>query len=239
MRPLIAVLCGTTQGTGKPPQPRDFVNRAYSEAVRRAGGVPVLVPLGGEESDARAAVAVTCGLLVTGGVDISPGVYGEEQRPKCGEIDPLRDDLDRWALGEAIRRRLPVLGICRGIQSLAAFQGGTLQQHIEGHRQTEARDVPTHEVGVQEDTLLARVVGAGALPVNTFHHQAVRDVPPGYCVSARATDGTIEGLEAEDGSFRLGVQWHPEEMADGCTPHRALFEALVAAARRVTGGYGR
>jgi putative glutamine amidotransferase len=193
--------------------------------------VPVLVPLGEDETAVRAVVSLAHGLLVTGGVDISPGVYGEATLPECGEIDPLRDLADRWALQEALSRGLPVFGICRGIQSLAAFLGGSLSQDIPGHRQTEARNVPTQDVAVEEGTLLARIVGAGAFPVNTFHHQAVRRVPSGFCVSARAADGTVEGLEAADGAFRLGVQWHPEDLAPKYAPHQALFDAFVEAAR--------
>jgi len=231
MRPLIAVLCGTTHSAGAAPQARDFANRAYSDAVRRAGGAPVLLPLGGDEAEVRAALAPVHGLLITGGVDIDPGAYNEERRPECGEVDPRRDALDRWALAEAVGRELPVLGICRGIQAFAAFLGGSLHQHVPGHQQTAARNVTTHEVVVEEGTLLARIVGPGTPAVNSFHHQAVKAAPGGYRIAARASDGTIEGLEAEDGSFRLGVQWHPEELAAESAPHRALFEALIEAAR--------
>jgi putative glutamine amidotransferase len=220
MRPVIALTCSTEAG-------RDAANRSYSEAVRRAGGVPVLLPLGGDEVEVRTAMAAAQGLLLTGGVDLDPGVYGAERQPECGEVDRPRDELDRLALAEALRRDLPVLGICRGAQALAAFLGGTLHQDIPRHRQTEARNVPTHDVQVEEGTRLAQIVGAGIVRVNSFHHQAVRDVPPGYRVAAQAADGTIEAVEAEDGRFRVGVQWHPEDMAAECARQHALFEAMV------------
>jgi len=242
VRPIIAVLCSTTHPTGATIQTRDSAGRPYSEAICRAGGVPVLVPLGDDEVAVRTVVSLAHGLLVTGGVDIAPGAYDEATLPECGEIDPLRDLADRWALQEALSRPLPsagsagtlagmpLLGICRGIQSLAAFLGGSLYQDIPNHRQAEARNVPTQEVVVEEGTLLAGIVGAGALSVNTFHHQAVRRVPSGFRVSARAADGTIEGIEAADGAFRLGVQWHPEDLAADFAPHQALFDAFVQAA---------
>ncbi|MBM3501443.1 MAG: gamma-glutamyl-gamma-aminobutyrate hydrolase family protein, partial [Armatimonadetes bacterium] len=160
-----------------------------------------------------------------------PGAYGEARRPECGQVDRLRDEVDRWALETAIERTLPVLGICRGIQALAAFLGGSLHQDIPGHQRTAARNVTTHEVVVEEGTLLSRIVGGGRLAVNSFHHQALRVVPPGYRISARATDGTVEGLEAADGAFRLGVQWHPEDLAAESALHQGLFDALVEAAR--------
>jgi len=189
------------------------------------------VPLADDEAAVRSAVGHAQGLLITGGVDIAPAVYGEETLPECGEIDPLRDAADGWALREALDRNLPVLGVCRGIQSLAAFLGGSLHQDIPNHRQSAARNVATHDVVVEAGSLLARIVGAGALPANTFHHQAVKGVPPGFRVTARAGDDVIEGLEATDGSFRLGVQWHPEDLAPEVTVHQALFDALVEAAQ--------
>jgi putative glutamine amidotransferase len=238
VKPVIALLCGTLKPSDPTTQTRDAVGRAYSEAVRRAGGAPVLVPLGGDEATLKTAVSVAHGLIITGGVDIAPGAYGEERLPKCGTIDLLRDDADRWALQQAAELGLPVLGTCRGIQSLAAFLGGSLYQDLPtqapsdiAHKQDAPRNVATHDVAVMDGTLLARIVGAGPLGVNTFHHQAVKGVPPGFRVSARAADGIIEAIEATDGGFVLGVQWHPEDLAPESEPHQALFGALVEAGR--------
>ncbi|MGQ9732008.1 MAG: gamma-glutamyl-gamma-aminobutyrate hydrolase family protein [Candidatus Zipacnadales bacterium] len=240
MRPLIAILCSSTLSSSDRSQPRDFANRGYSDAIRRAGGVPLLVPLTDDGKCVRAAIAVAAGLLITGGVDIDPKVYGESRLPQCGEIDCLRDATDRWAIAEACARGLPVLGICRGIQSLAAFQGGTLYQDIPTqlkgalcHQQKAPRDQATHEVRVTPGTLVARIMGTHSLSVNSFHHQAVKDLPAGFRVSAKAPDGVIEAIEATDRAFQIGVQWHPEEMAIVDSPHLTLFRAFVSAAATV------
>lgn len=240
MRPLIALICGTGNAPKDKAQLRDFVNRAYSEALRCAGATPLLVPLVCDEADVRSIVSCTAGLLVTGGVDVGPSHYGEETMECCGAIDPLRDAVDQAAIAAAQELGLPILGICRGIQSLAVFTGGALFQDIPTqveaalpHQQKRPRAEATHTVEVLEGTLLADIVGAGELPVNTFHHQATKGCPPGFRVTARATDGIVEALEHEDrDTFQLGVQWHPEEMAAAGGPHQALFNAFVEAARR-------
>ncbi len=237
MRPTIALTCSTQEPAGS-QQRRDFVNRAYSEAVRRAGGAPVLVPAADDEGPVRDALAGAAGVLVTGGKDICPAVYGEPTLPFCGPIEQARDSLDRWVIEAADELELPLLAICRGIQALAAFLGGSLYQDIErqvasaqSHRQRAPRHTPSHPVRITSGTLLANVVGDQDIRVNSFHHQAVKDVPAGFAVSARAPDSIIEGLEAADGRFVLAVQWHPEDMAAADPRHQALFDALVEAAR--------
>jgi len=241
VRPIIALTCSSGRVPPDPALMRDFANQAYSEALRRAGGAPVLVPPADEPEAIDAVLACARGLVITGGVDIAPEAYGEVRQACCGEVHPLRDDLDRRLLAAADRLGLPVLGICRGMQAMAAFAGGALYQDILTemptaleHRPAAPRATKTHTVHVDPDSLLASVVGAGELGVNSFHHQAVRNVPPGLRVTARAPDGVIEALEAPGPRFRLGVQWHPEDLAGADRRHAALFEALVAAAR--TGG---
>jgi putative glutamine amidotransferase len=237
MRPIIALTCSAEQPAGT-AQPRDFVSHAYSAAVRRAGGTPVLIPASDDEEPVRHALGGVAGVLITGGKDISPAVYGEEVLPFCGPIDPSRDDLDRWVIEAARELHLPVLAICRGIQALAAFLGGTLYQDIaeqvekaHSHRQDAPRHAPSHTIRAAPGTLLAGIVGDDDLPVNSFHHQAVKDVPAALTVCARAPDGIIEGLEADGSRFVLGVQWHPEEMAADDRRQQALFDAFVEAAR--------
>ena len=242
MRPIIALTCSSDPAGTQPPQVRDHANQAYSEAVRRAGGAPLLVPPAAEREPVEAVLACAHGILVTGGVDIAPSAYGEETDPQCGEVDPWRDNLDRWTLAAAEQRALPLLGICRGIQVLAAFRGGTLYQDISSqvwnhleHRQAEPRSALTHTVQVASGSLLAQIVGAGELPVNSFHHQAIKGVPPGFRVVAEAPDGLTEAIELPGEAFRLGVQWHPEDLIDTDERHERLFRALVEAARRRAG----
>ena len=213
------------------------MNRPYSAAIRKAGGIPVLVPLCADDGATRAVVGLSQGLLITGGVDIHPRDYSEDTLPECGTIDELRDAVDRAAIQAALDLSLPTFGICRGIQSLAVYRGGSLYQDIpsqlEGplpHRQKSPRSESTHDVQVAPDTLLAEITGPGTLSVNTFHHQSIKDIPPGFRVTAAAPDGVIEGIEANGGAWCVGVQWHPEEMAPIAEAHQALFDAFVRAA---------
>ena len=243
MRPVIALTATTEHPTRKSAQSRDFGGLPYSAAVRRAGGAPVLIPPSDEKEPVRAALSAAGGLLITGGKDICPAIYGEETLPFCGAIDPARDSLDRWVIEAASDMGLPVLAVCRGIQALAAFLGGSLYQDIEkqvpgvsSHRQDAPRPAATHDVGIAPGSVLARVIGEGDLRVNSFHHQAIKGIPSGFRVSAHAPDGIIEALEAEDGRFWLGVQWHPEEMAAGDPRQQALFAALVEEARTYCSG---
>lgn len=213
----------------------------YLQAVRAAGGLPVLLP-------APAGVAPlheTQGLLLAGGRDVDPPLYGQAPDPRVVEtldIDRERDEMELALIAAALERALPVLGICRGIQVLNVALGGTLVQdlslrgldaaaHQQRRRQPEPPEwAPVHDVRLEADSRLARLLGAPAVGVNSFHHQAVDEVAPGLRATGRAPDGVVEGLESADDRFIVGVQWHPERMGDA-TPQRALIAALVDAAR--------
>lgn len=226
--------------------------RLYAEAVAAHGGLVILVPaLPGcpcspEEEEWMRLGQRLDGLLLSGGGDVDPSIYGQPPGPwlrgLCPERDALELALARWA----VRSGLPVLGICRGLQVLNVAAGGTLYQDVEReypgggsllllHEQREERPVATHLVEIEPGTLLWRVVGRREVSVNSFHHQAVRAVAPGWLASARAPDGLIEGIELPGHPFALGVQWHPEELWEEGgpdNPARRLFTALVEAAQR-------
>jgi putative glutamine amidotransferase len=214
-----------------------LLRRAYAEAVASAGGLPLLLP---HQPDAAPELLALCdGLVVTGGdFDVAPELYGEARRPACGPARPERTGSELALLRLALARGLPVLGICGGMQLLAVALGGTLYQDLEadlgrtGHQQPHPKDVPSHEVEVAAGTLLARLVGAGPLPVNSTHHQAVREPGRGAVVSARAPDGVIEAIEVPALRFALGVQWHPEAAGRHESRHAAIYAGLVAAASR-------
>jgi putative glutamine amidotransferase len=165
------------------------------------------------------------GICLSGGPDLDPDSYGAlERHAELGPTEPSLDAFELALLNGALERGMPILAICRGAQALNVACGGTLRQHVPGHRQIELASQPTHTVEIVQRSRLARIVRASTLPVNSFHHQAVERVGAGLRVVARAADGTIEGIEGA--GFVLGVQWHAETLAD----HLGLFEALVAAA---------
>jgi putative glutamine amidotransferase len=212
------------------------LKRAYVDAVLAAGGLPVLLPHA--RAAAGAYLAMLDGLVVTGGAfDVPPELYGESPRPGCGPTRPERTLFEKDLLEAALARRLPVLGVCGGMQLLNVVRGGTLHQDlpadlgIDGHEQPPPKDVPSHEVEVAAGTQLAAALGAGRLPVNSTHHQAIREPGAGVLVSARAPDGVLEAIEIPDLPFALGVQWHPEAVMAHEPRHAALYAALVQAAR--------
>ena len=212
------------------------LKRGYVDAVIAAGGLPLLLPHDAETAGAY--LALLDGLVVTGGAfDVPPELYGEALRPACGPTKPERTAFEKDLLEAALAARMPVLGVCGGMQLLDVVRGGTLYQDlradagIEGHEQPPPKDVPSHRVEVAPDTQLAALVGAGPLEVNSTHHQAVRDPGAGVLVSARAPDGVIEALELPDLPFAVGVQWHPEAVARHVPRHAALYRGLVEAAR--------
>ena len=209
----------------------------YPTAVLRAGGAPVLLPRSDDEAVMRAVMERVDGLLLTGGGDVAPGAYGEGPHPKSAGHDPVRDAAEFAAVRFALERGIPILGICRGNQALNVALGGTLVQDVPSqvpgacrHWGSDGGNVFAHSVQVEPDTLLARVLGVTQLEVNSWHHQAVKDVAPGLRVNCRAPDGVIEGVESADGRPILAVQCHPEDLAAEFPVFRRLFEWLVAEA---------
>jgi putative glutamine amidotransferase len=165
------------------------------------------------------------GLVLCGGADVDPSIYGAEREAECEESDLARDEMEQRLLREALREDLPVLAICRGLQLLNVTQaGGTLVQHMDGHR---IANHGTHEVEIFEGSRLAGILGAGVHSVNSRHHQAVAVVGAGLKVSAKSASGVIEGLERADLRFAVAVQWHPEDMVERVPVQRRLFEEFA------------
>ena len=204
---------------------------AYPGAVSRGGGAPMIVPPFAHEDDVETILDRVDGVLLSGGPDIDPCLYGQGPHAELGPVDI---GLDRFELGfvrRALERDLPLLGICRGAELMNVARGGTLIQHVEGHRQTEEARVPTHDVRIEEGSRLAEVIGETHVGVNTFHHQAVDALGGGVRAVAWSDDGLIEALELVGPEFAIGVQWHAEGMIDEAH-HCALFAKFVAAANR-------
>lgn len=190
----------------------------YYESLLRVGATPVVIPPYAD-ADALATVLDRIdGLLLSGGGDLNPLYIGEEPAPGLGGVNPKRDLPELLLVRLAYDRQLPMLGICRGIQMLAAALGGTLYQDLNSqygqplvkHSQTLERSQASHTVTIGRDTLLASILGGESAAVNSFHHQAVREAGPRLRVCARATDGVIEAVESSEHKSIIGVQWHPE-----------------------------
>jgi putative glutamine amidotransferase len=236
-KPLVGITCHSFASS----IPRSAVVQCYVDAIEATGGAPIGIPMGLSGASLARIYGLLDGVLLPGGDDVDPRRYGEEPHPKLGLVDPDRDELEitlaRWAMNDD----KPNLGICRGIQVLAVAAGGTLFQDLPSQWTAgcphDVREFGTeflaHGIAVERDSILFRAMGSESLAVNSLHHQAVRDVPSGFVVSALSDDGVIEGIEARDRTFTLGVQCHPERMWDTTAPDfKRLFEAFVSAASR-------
>jgi putative glutamine amidotransferase len=212
----------------------------YEEAVRRVGGDPQVVSA--DTHSAADVIARADGLLLAGGGDVDPSLYGETPHPTFDAAEPGRDAFEIELVRRALDADLPVLAICRGIQLLNVARGGTLVQDIPDqvpnalpHAVREPSFAIAHEVWMTKDSLLERLmreqVESDTCDVNSRHHQAVKDVAPGLVVTATAPDGVIEAVEDPTKRFCLGVQWHPENFYR-TGEFRPLFEGFVDAARR-------
>lgn len=228
---------------------RITVNSGYPDSIRRAGAVPVLLPLYGDAPEIwDEMIAHIDGLILTGGCDVNPAIYGEERIPQSNVPSLLRDQVDMALCRRALEADMPILGICRGIQMLNCALGGTLYQDLPSqlenplrHAQMENRDRKVHSVVAEPESMIVRIIGQECFDVNSVHHQAVKTVGPGVAVTAHATDGVIEGIEAPGKKFVLGVQWHPEilggehaEKNPICAQAQAIFDHFVRACETYT-----
>ncbi len=210
---------------------------AYCRAVEKAGGIPVLLPALAILD--RPLHSFCQGLLLSGGGDFDPAFFGEEPHPQLGTVDLERDRWEISLIRKARAEGLPILGICRGIQALNVAFGGTLYQDLPAqylpapnrplleHNQQIPGDQVSHRVTIVAGSLLSRVIGPTEIWTNSHHHQAVKDPAPDLKVTARSDDGVIEGLEGTGDHFLLGVQWHPERLAN--PDSQRLFTAFVRA----------
>jgi len=244
--PVIGVSGFTESGTCR-------VNMTYVNSVRMAGGVPLVIPVTDDDAQIDAILNAIDGLVMTGGEDFDPlKWFGEEPIRGLGEVVPLRDDFDVKLVRAAAAKGIPVLGICRGEQLLAVAFGGSLWQDIPSqvkesyvkHRQSPTTgSYGTHSISIEKGSLLSRVLGGRtSAVVNSFHHEAIKDVPQGLKVSAVASDGIIEAVERngrlapafeDGGAMILGVQFHPEIITSAGNPEfLPIFQKLVEEAAR-------
>ena len=211
----------------------------YVEALRRAGAVPLMLAHP-DPDDCEAVIDAVDGLLLTGGGDIDPRSYGHANEGLSRDLQPKADAAERGLLTAARQRRMPTLGICRGMQAINVILGGTMKQHITtptGPHQPEPTDFDEikrfgHEVSIEAGSRLEQLYGTSRRFVNSYHHQAVDQVAAGLRVTARADDGVVEGLEHDGAWDCMGVQWHPEKTLDDTDD--VLFSAFVEGVLRAT-----
>jgi len=243
--PRIVVTAANPAASADPERAQQK-NRLYADALRRHGGEPVLIDSATPASARGAAFADMDGLLLSGGADVDPARYGQEIAGSEA-TEPARDQLEEAAWSVARRRALPVLGICRGMQAINVFSGGSLIQDLPGHiGRTFGSGAPaTHPLRLVPGTRLARIlsptnVRGGVLTVNSYHHQAVRpaDLAPGLVVSGYAPSSAgqlVEALESSEGPMIIGVQCHPERRDSTPAAFERLFSVFVDACRGAAG----
>jgi gamma-glutamyl-gamma-aminobutyrate hydrolase PuuD len=211
-------------------------NRYYVDAVVRAGGCPLILPVA-DPALAPVAVGALDGLVLPGGGDVDPSCYGEAPRPETAAVDAERDAWEMACVRAALDRALPVLATCRGAQVLNVALGGSLVQHIPAvtgarHSWAARYTEEVHDVTVDAGSRLAQVLGGTALGTNSLHHQAVDRPGAGVRAVAWAPDGTIEGFEVDGHPEVVAVQWHPELMPDDPSQQRLFADLVERAARR-------
>lgn len=226
MRPIIGVSLGKESN-----KERFCINKEYIEALEGCGGEALLIP---PQISVSSMIKKLQGLVLSGGPDLDPLLYGEEPEKGVRRIDPQRDGFEKELLFLSMERNIPILGICRGIQAINVFLGGSLHQEIKTHIkhwQFAPKEHPTHTIIIEKDSLLYRIVKKEEMRVNSFHHQAIKDLGKGLFVSARAKDGVIEAVECKERRI-LGLQFHAECMWRNLEEVKKIFEWLIMEAKR-------
>ncbi|RLE57100.1 MAG: gamma-glutamyl-gamma-aminobutyrate hydrolase family protein [Candidatus Methanomethylicota archaeon] len=236
MKPVIGITCSYSWD-----REVYLIRENYVEAVVRSGGIPIILPAT-ENADINKIISMIDGLLLSGGGDIDPYIYGEAPTPRLGRVDPVRDLFEIGLAKKAFEMEKPTLAICRGIQVLNVAAGGTLFQDLSSQLKNTIKhrwysqggydappSHPAHLVRISKDSKLYKIFGREILRVNSFHHQAVKRIGEKFKATAWAEDGVIEAIEYLGDTFILGVQWHPERMING--EMIKLFKAFIEAAK--------
>lgn len=210
----------------------------YMEVVERCGALPIMLPLTTDEDELNMCFQICDGFLFTGGHDVNPATYKIERSEKCGISCDKRDYMETFLLKKAIQEDKPVLGICRGIQIMNVVLGGSLYQDLEteyakgtNHQMLPPYDRVVHKVTIYEDTQLANIIGAGEYGVNSYHHQAIKELAECVQPMAISEDGLIEAIGMTNNKFIIGVQWHPELAFQKDEKSMELVQAFVDSCR--------
>ena len=209
---------------------------AYLKSLSECDAIGVVIPYAEDAKTINEYATRFDGFLFSGGVDVDPIYYGEMKAFDSVEIDSDRDRFELLLMEAIYETGKPILGICRGEQMMNVSCGGSLHQHIDGHRQEEEGAIATHKVRIDPTSKLYGIVRKEEIMVNTFHHQAAKSVAPSLRGVAWAEDGTVEAVESDTHPFFLGVQWHPEMLRENESHARALFRAFTEEAKKNAGG---
>lgn len=227
MRPCIGITGDFAAGEGS----EKFILRSeYFDVIFKTGGVPILLPPFADDETLKAQFSCVNALFITGGGDISSARYGQPQHPACTLVHPRREAHDFQCVRHALDLRIPILGVCYGMQVINVALGGTLIQDIPSPSlRRRPGERTAHSVSITPDTRLSRIVKATRIDVNSTHHQAVGQLGKDLVIASRSDDNIIEAIEGTGDEFLLGVQWHPERLMDS-PDQRAIFQSFIEAA---------
>lgn len=236
MKPVIAIASGIKKNKEAgifEGELYSYITEEYVKAVEMCNGLPFIIPLQKEKEDVERLLTMADGVILPGGNDIDPAFYHEKPIPECGEIFHEVDQLYLWVIELAEKLNKPLLAICKGHQMLNVAYGGNLYQdlHIQkefviDHSQSIPRHLSSHEVRIKKDSLLYDIFQKKA-NVNSFHHQAIHKLADAFEAVATSEDGIIEAIFKKEGSWMLGIQWHPEMMAAADEKMKAIFQLFI------------
>jgi len=218
-----------------PGYPRIYINKDYVDSIISSGGTPLIIPVGANESLIQKYISQIDGLLLSGGMDIDPTKYEENPSLNLGKINPDKDFLDFTVLDYALKKDIPILGICRGMQIINIYFGGTLYQDISNNKDYTLQhyqkgpksDTLGHYVNVDKGTKLHNTVKNDRFQINSYHLQFIKYHSKNMKITARSEDDAVEAIETEDNKFIIGVQWHPERIYHQSPESKALFDKLI------------
>ena len=214
--------------------PQNFISTAYTDSVLSAGAAPIIIPICHDDNAIKKIVSSLDGIILSGGPDIHPSLFNEEPHKNIGTIVNARDILDFKVIKYAFEMKKPILGICRGLQVINVFFGGTLYQDIHSqtkseiqHQQKARGDLATHSIDIKSDSFLHNIFGDKVL-INSFHHQSIKDVANSFDATATSiNDNIVEAIEYKENHFIVGLQWHPEMLAEKNSQMQEIFNSFI------------